>query len=131
MITRLQATLIALGFIGLFVVSLSLDLHGAVAVFAALGFAIFLSAIIGRNLPVLRILKMIFGALVAVIQVLNLLKFPDQNAVFVSTILVFGLLMAFDPIVLWIIRDERAADSKTENAKAEQGEDAKASPRIS
>ena len=61
MITRHIALFIALGFMAAFVISLSLDLHGAVAVVCAVGFFMFLSATIDSRWKILRLIKQIAG----------------------------------------------------------------------
>jgi hypothetical protein len=100
-ITGRASGLLALAAFLAFCVSLSLDLHGAVAVVTGVAFAFFLSAAIGPERRVARLIKRAIGAAL-MLALLGLLKNPDQNLAFVLTVTLCGALLAFDALALWV-----------------------------
>jgi len=103
MFTRLQSTFIALGFLGALVASLSLDLHGAVAVACALGFILFASASMAGMRRLGR-LKRIFGGTILTLTIASYIFRPQQNWVFIATLVAVGALLLVDPLVLWLTK---------------------------
>jgi hypothetical protein len=106
-VTRRASGLIALASFIAFCASLTLDLHGAVAVASGVAFAFFLSAAVGPERRVARLVKRVIGAAL-MLALLGLLKNPDQSLVFVLTVTLCGALLAFDGLALWVT-DARAA----------------------
>ena len=79
MLTRLAAFFIALGFLAGFVTSLSLNLHGAIAVVCAIGFVTFLSATVDRRWKIARRLKQIVGGIIVVLSITSSQGSIHQN----------------------------------------------------
>lgn len=106
MLTRKQAGIAAFLFAALFVISLTLNLHGAVAVAAAILFFVFLSASIGDRHKTMILIFRIVGWVFIAIGSMNLL-FPTSNRVFAGTLIACGLFLAIRRLSSCMIkRDE-------------------------
>lgn len=86
----------------LFVVSLTRNLYGAVAVVTAILFFAVLSALTdSRRITVILILRLL-GWLFVVAGVLNL-PFPTNNKVFAGTLVACGTLLAISRLSGWVV----------------------------
>lgn len=107
MITRRNCLIVSIVFLLILVISLLLNLHGALAVVSAICFAFFLSAFIDSCHKFRRNLKRIFGTILCLFAMVGILsEKTDQNIVFVVTLLFIGIIFVFDSITFWIIKSE-------------------------
>ena len=102
MLSNTVSTIVALAFLAVFCVSLTFDLHGAIAIIAALGFFGCLSAAIGRKHPVLRGVKRVIGGFLMLFALLSYFGDPDQNLMFLMTVALAGVFLCLDGVTLWI-----------------------------
>jgi len=103
MLTKFQAIIAAFICLSLFIVSLTLDLHGAIAVIAIVLFFVFLSAsIIDKQQLAFRIMRIV-GWLFLAGAAVNLLL-GAKNIVFAVALFVCGAVLAFDKLSSWLVR---------------------------
>jgi hypothetical protein len=114
MISRWISLLIAIGFLAMFAGSLTLNLHGAIAVICAIGFSVFLSAFINERMRMLQWLKRMLGVFLLFVVIANLNTPHSKTQVFIGTVFVCGIAFLADPLVLWIVkRDDRKRGTPT------------------
>ncbi len=104
MLTKLQARISAFTCLALFIVSLTLNLHGAIAVIAAFLFFVFLSAsMVNRKTVFARVMRIV-GWLFLAVGFINLLLPGPKNLAFVATVIACGAVLAFNQLSSWLIR---------------------------
>jgi hypothetical protein len=105
MLSRRTCLIIAFVFVAAFAVSLTFDWHGAFAVAFAIDFFFFVAGSTrseSRRRKIIAIILMAFSVFSAIAN-------PHQNLVFVSTVVVGGAVLFFNPVGRIFAR---SADSK-------------------